>query len=319
MAEHEHELSGTALKQAFLLTACILVVEVAAGFASHSLALLSDAGHILTDVVALGLAWFAVEQSKRPADSRRTYGYHRVGILTAMLNGATLIAIVFAIAFEAARRFVNPEPVEGGLVIVAALVAIGVNIYIALRLRGGQGNINIRAAMLHVIGDLAASVGVVVAGAIILLTGWLYADPLISVAIAALIAWGAIRIVLDTINILLEGTPKGLDLEQVRAEILSTKGVDSVHDLHVWSLTPQQMALSCHIVVAEDQSAADGEHLIYTIDERVCDRFGIGHTTIQLEACHPCTSESRHGLGEHNHPHALGGQTHRHDHLGAAH
>ena len=318
MAEHEHQLSGSALKQAFLLTACILVVEVAAGFASHSLALLSDAGHILTDVVALGLAWFAVEQSKRPADSRRTYGYHRVGILTAMLNGATLIAIVFAIAFEAARRFVNPEPVQGGLVIVAALVAIGVNIYIALRLRSGQANINIRAAMLHVIGDLAASVGVVVAGAVILLTGWLYADPLISVAIAALIAWGAIRIVIDTVNILLEGTPKGLDLEQVRAEILSTQGVDSVHDLHVWSLTPQQMALSCHIVVADDQSAAEGEHLIYRIDERICDRFGIGHTTIQLEACHPCTGDSRHGVGEHNHPHALSGQTHKHEHLSDA-
>ena len=194
MAEHHHALSGTALKQAFLLTTLILAIEVAAGFASHSLALLSDAGHILTDVVALGLAWFAVEQSKRAADARRTYGYHRVGILAAMVNGATLIVIVMFIAIEAARRFANPQPVQGGLVIVAALLAIGVNGFIAMRLRGG-GNLNIRAAMLHVIGDIGASIGVIESGVIILLTGWYYADPLVSLCIAALIAWGALRIV----------------------------------------------------------------------------------------------------------------------------
>jgi len=302
-----------ALKPAFLLTLLILAVEVVAGVAAHSLALLSDAGHLVTDVVALGLAWFAVEQSKRPADAVRTYGYHRVGILTAMFNGATLIVIVLAIGIEAARRFAHPEPVKGGLVIAAALVAIAVNAYITLRLRGEEPNLNVRAALLHVTGDLAASVGVVVAGAVILLTGWLYADPLISVGIAALIAWGALRIVVDTTNILLEGMPKGLQLATVQEAITSMPGVEGVHDLHVWSISPQQVALSAHIVVAEEQSAADGEHLIRRIEQRVCERFDIAHTTIQVEACHPCADDGAHGPAFHNHPHRhRGGQVHAH-------
>ena len=190
MAEHDHarDLSGGALKQAFLLTAIILVVEAVAGWFSHSLALMADAGHILTDVIALGLAWFAVEQAKRPADTRRTYGYHRVGILTAMINGATLIIIVAAVAFEAVRRFSHPEPVQGGLVIVSATVAVVVNLFITFRLKSGEKNLNVQAALLHVVGDLAASVGVIVAGVVILTTAWYPADPIISLAIAVLIA-----------------------------------------------------------------------------------------------------------------------------------
>jgi len=306
MSDHDQSnLQGTALRQAFVLTAFILVIESAAGYASHSLALLSDAGHILTDVVALGLAWFAVVQARRPADARRTYGYQRVGILTAMANSAALILIVAGIAYEAARRFIHPEPVQGGVVIVAALVAIAVNAYIALRLRGGDENLNIRAALLHVVGDLAASVAVVVAGLVILLTGWLYADPLISVAITALIAWSAIRIVIDTLNVLLEGVPSGIDLKDVDRVVRATKGVDSIHDLHVWSLSGEQVALSVHLVVPEELLAADSEHLVRRVEEAVCERFGIGHTTIQVEACHPCSGEAlAHGAGAHNHPHA---------------
>ena len=307
MSDHEHaDLTGRALRQAFLLTALILVIEVAAGYVSHSLALLSDAGHILTDVVALGLAWFAVVQARRPADARRTYGYHRVGILTAMANGAVLILIVAGISYEAARRFIHPEPVQGGVVIVAALVAIAVNSYIALRLRGrgGNENLNVRAAMLHVVGDLLASVGVVVSGLLIVFTGWLYADPLVSVAITALIAWSAIRIVVGTWNVLLEGVPSDIDLKEVDRAIRGTEGVDSIHDLHVWSLSSEQVALSCHVVVAEELLAADSEHLVRRVEEAVCARFGIGHTTIQVEACHPCSGDAlEHGVGDHNHPH----------------
>ena len=307
MSDHEHaDLTGRALRQAFLLTALILVIEVAAGYVSHSLALLSDAGHILTDVVALGLAWFAVVQARRPADARRTYGYQRVGILTAMANGAVLILIVAGISYEAARRFIHPEPVQGGVVIVAALVAIAVNSYIALRLRGrgGNENLNVRAAMLHVVGDLVASVGVVVSGLLIVFTGWLYADPLVSVAITALIAWSAIRIVVGTWNVLLEGVPSDIDLKEVDRAIRGTEGVDSIHDLHVWSLSSEQVALSCHVVVAEELLAADSEHLVRRVEEAVCARFGIGHTTIQVEACHPCSGDAlEHGVGDHNHPH----------------
>src|SRR3984893_12343627 len=274
-------MTGRALRQAFLLTAVILLVETGAGLLSHSLALLADAGHILTDVVALGLAWFAVLQARRPADAQRTYGYHRVGILAAMANGATLILIVVAVAYEAARRFAHPEPVNGALVIVSALVAVGVNTFIALRLRGNELNLNVRAALLHVIGDLAASVGVIVAGLVILFTGWLYADPIVSLGITALIAVSAIRIVLDTMNVLLEGVPTGIDLEEVRRKVAAAPGITSVHDLHVWSLSGEQIALSCHVVVAEELLAADSEHLVRTVEAAICGTVGIGHSTLQ--------------------------------------
>src|SRR5438034_5675956 len=148
---------GAKLRLALVVTLAVLVIELAGGLLSHSLALLSDAGHVLTDVFALGLAWFAVEQSKRPADQRRTYGYHRVGILAALLNAATLIVIVLAIGFEAVRRIMDPAPVQGGLVIATALVAIAINAFVILTLRGDSGNLNLRAAMLHVTGDVAAS------------------------------------------------------------------------------------------------------------------------------------------------------------------
>ncbi len=315
LSDHHHgDLTGRALRQAFLLTALILVIETAAGLVSHSLALLSDAGHILTDVVALGLAWFAVVQARRPPDTQRTYGYHRVGILAAMANGATLILIVVAIAYEAARRFAHPEPVNGWLAIVAALIAIAVNAYIALRLRGSEENMNVRAALLHVVGDLAASVGVIIAGAVILLTGWLYADPLISLGITVLIAISAIRIVFDTMNVLLEGVPRSIDVAEVRLTIAGTAGIDSVHDLHVWSLSGEQIALSCHVVVAEELPAADSEHLVRRVEELVCGRFGIGHTTIQVEACHPCDDTLGHGVGDHNHPHPHAGTAPEHTH-----
>jgi cobalt-zinc-cadmium efflux system protein len=296
-------MSGGALKQAFFLTAIILVVEALAGVYSHSLALLADAGHILTDVVALGLAWFAVEQAKRPADSRRTYGYHRVGILAAMGNGATLIVIVLAVAYEAVRRLSQPEPVQGGLVIASAFLAIAVNAFIAFRLkRSHHHSLNVRAALLHVIGDLAASVGVIVAGIVILAVGWLYVDPIISLAIAALIAWGAVKIVLDTGNILLEGVPQGVDVGAIGASIATTHGVDSLHDLHVWALSPEQLALSCHVVVSEER-LSEGEHLVRRLEQALCERYGVGHTTIQVEACHQCVDVGDHGIGDHNHPH----------------
>jgi cobalt-zinc-cadmium efflux system protein len=308
VASHRHgELPGPSgsmgrrLRLAFLLTAGILVLEAAAGWVAHSLALLADAGHILTDVFALGLAWFAVYQARRPADSLRTYGYHRVGILTAMVNAVTLIAVVAAIAYEAVRRLQHPVPVRGLVVIAAALAAIAINAFIAVSLRGGR-DLNVRAALLHVVGDLAASIGVAGAGIIILLTGWLYADPLISLGVAALIAFGAVGVVRAAVNVLLEGTPPGIDLEAVRAEIMSAGDVASVHDLHVWSLSSVETALSCHVVV-DDGTLAGAEGTVRGLEGRLCQRFGIGHTTIQLERTQPCVGDNGHGPGQHNHPH----------------
>ena len=293
--------SGGKLRLALGLTLAILLVEFTGGLLSHSLALLSDAGHVLTDVFALGLAWFAVEQSRRPADQRHSYGYQRVGILAALLNSVTLVVIVIAIAVEAVRRFFAPEPVQGGLVIATALVAIAVNAFVLLTLRGGGRNLNLRAALLHVTGDVAASAGVVVAGLVILLTGWLYIDPILSLAIAALIAYGAFGIVRETVNLLMEGTPREVDLAAVTKQITRTANVTGVHDLHVWALSSEEMALSCHVVVG-DISLGDAEHVVRDLEHRLCDAFAIGHTTIQVESCHPC-GEIHHGPGEHNHPH----------------
>jgi cobalt-zinc-cadmium efflux system protein len=290
------------LRLALALTVLVLLVELAGGLISHSLALLSDAGHVVTDVFALGLAWFAVEQAKRPADRRRSYGYQRVGILAALVNAVTLIVIVLAIAVEAVRRLVAPEPVQGGLVIATALVGIALNAFVILNLRGGGQNLNLRSALMHVMGDVAASVGVVISGAVILLTGWLYVDPLLSLGIAALIAFGAWRIVREAVNMLMEGTPPEIDLAAVTGEIGRTEHVSGVHDLHVWALSSDETALSCHVVI-DDVSLGDAEHVVRDLEGRLCDRFAIGHTTIQVESCHPC-GEIHHGAGGHNHPHS---------------
>jgi cobalt-zinc-cadmium efflux system protein len=302
LGEHLETIVSGRLRQALLLTLLILVVELAGGVWSHSLALLSDAGHVTTDVFALGLAWFAVKQATRPADEVRSYGYHRAGILAAMANGATLILLVFVIAWEAAQRLVHPEPVQGGIVMLSAVVGVAINAYIALGFRANASNLNIRAAILHAVGDLTASIGVIVAGAVILFTGWLFIDPLVSILIAALIGWNAFNIVRETVNILLEGTPRGMDLSRIREALAGVEGVTSHHDLHVWSISSEHLALSAHVVV-DELSLADSEHVMREIESRLCDRFGIGHTTIQVEFCHPCTANADH-LAEHNHPHA---------------
>ena len=294
----------TGLRRAFALTVVVLLVELAGGILSHSLALLSDAGHVLTDVFALGLAWFAVEQSRRPADHKRSYGYHRVSILAALLNAVTLIVIVLAIAFEAVHRLMAPQEVQGSLVVVSALLAIAINAVVIFGLRGETRSLNMRAALLHVAGDIGASIGVVVAGVVILLTGWLYIDPLLSLGIAALIAFGAWRIVRETVNLLMEGTPAQIDVSQVTQEIRSTPKITDLHDLHVWALSSEETALSVHVVVG-DCPLADAEHLVRDLEQRLCSKFSIGHTTIQVESCHPC-AEIEHGAGAHNHPHNHG-------------
>src|SRR6202162_878376 len=292
---------STTLKWALALTCVILVVELVGGLASHSLALLSDAGHVLTDVFALGLAWFALAQAKRPADQRRSYGYHRVSILAALVNSVTLIVIVLAIGFEAVRRLANPEPVQGGVVVVAALAGIAINTFVAFGLREHTHGLSVRAAMLHVVGDIGASVGVVIAGAVILLTGWLYIDPLLSLGIAVLIAFGAWRIGRESVNLLLEGTPHEITLAAVTSEISGTQLITSMHDLHVWALSSDEMALSVHVVV-DDCPLGDAEHVVRDLESRLCGRFAIGHTTIQVESRNPC-GEIHHGAGDHNHPH----------------
>src|SRR6266566_4540685 len=206
--DHTHSMAKETLRLAFFLTMIILMVEVIGGWWANSLALLSDAGHVLTDLFALGLAWFATAQAERPANASKTFGYHRVGILAALVNAVTLIVIALVILWEAWSRFQHPEKVQPLVMFLSAGIGIAVNLYIGFGLRSEGDNLNVRAAALHVFGDVGASIAVVVAGVIILLTGWTPADPLLSVGIAGLIAVGAWRILRETTDILLEGTPE---------------------------------------------------------------------------------------------------------------
>ena len=288
-SHHEDSHNGTkrALGIAFALTAAVLVVEVVGGLFSHSLALLSDAGHVLTDIVALGLAWFAAVQAERPSDDRRTYGYHRVGILAALANAITLILIVVVIAFEAVHRLQQPETVTPWIMFVAAAVGVAVNLFIGFGLRReGTDNVNVRAAMLHVFGDVGASLAVILGGIVIALTGWYPADPIISLAIALLIAWGAVRVLRETIAILMESTPRDVDVTRLLRDLGKIPGVSGVHDLHVWSIAGGMRALSAHIqVVDRPLSACDA--LREKINTLLANNYAIGHTTLQFE-CRNC-------------------------------
>src|SRR5436305_8546983 len=246
---HTHGMARQTLRFAFFLTIIILAAELAGGIIGNSLALLSDAGHVVTDIFALGLAWFATTQAERPANARRTFGYHRVGILAAQINAVTLILITIAILWEAVQRFQHPEPIQPAVMFLSAAIGIGVNLYIGFGLQKEGNNLNVRAAALHVFGDVGASVAVILAGVVILLTGWNPADPLLSVGIAGLIAVGAWRILRETTDILLEATPKTLDMKALIEDMRRVKGVQDVHDLHVWSITSGMHALSCHIMI----------------------------------------------------------------------
>jgi cobalt-zinc-cadmium efflux system protein len=286
---HAHGMKRRTLRTAFLLTLVILAVEAAGALLSHSLALLADAGHTLTDVAALGLAWFAAARAERPANARKTFGYHRTGILAAQVNAVTLLLLVGAIVFDAIQRLQHPEPVAPWLMLVAAAVGMALNLYIGLGLRrtGGE-NLNTRAAMLHVFGDVGASMAVLGGGVIILVTGWYGADPLMSLCVAALIAWGAWRILRASVNILMEATPRGLNVAQLVRDMVAVPGVCDVHDLHIWSIAGGMHALSAHVQITERPVSACAA-LVETLNTVLKDRYRIAHTTMQFE-CAGCES-----------------------------
>jgi cobalt-zinc-cadmium efflux system protein len=286
---HHHHLhvTGDRLRTAFFLTLIILLVETAAGLAAHSLALLADAGHILTDAFALGLAWYAARVTQSPPDARNTFGYHRSGILAALLNAAVLILIAGAALVGAVVRVRHPSEVEGGLVLLAATAALVVNLYIASDLRHDRdSNLNIRAALLHVVSDAAASVAVMAGGALILVWHIYVVDPILTAGIAVLIAFGAWQIARDTVSILMESTPAGVDLDALRAAMREVPGVMDVHDLHVWALADGFALLSAHVTVPE-QSLADTADLLADLKLMLRNRFHIEHATIETE-CIDC-------------------------------
>ncbi len=300
---HVHTSTEQRLRFAVVLTVVVLVVEVVAGFLAHSLALLSDAGHVFTDVFALLLASFAAGQSERPADARNTYGYHRTGILTALANAVTLILVVLGIAYEAVRRLQHPEAVVPGLMLVAPAIGIAVNMVIAFRLRSDGADLNMRAALLHVVGDIGASAAVILAAIVILLTGWNIVDPLLSLGIAVVIARGAWRVLREALSILMEATPPGVNVPALVADIRRIPEVKGVHDLHVWSIAAGMRAMSAHVQVHEDCLLSDCDALEGQVRTLLQTRYGIGHSTLQFE-CAGCSPNVLYcSLQAHNHNH----------------
>ncbi len=280
---HTHRSNQRRVRLALALTAVFMVVELAGGVISGSLALLADAGHMLTDTMALLLAAVAFRVSARPADAKRSFGYHRFQILAAFVNGLTLLFIVGWILFEALQRFMDPPVVTGGLMLGVAAAGLVVNLVVFAILHGGdQENLNIRGAALHVLGDLLGSIAAVSAAIVIMTTGWMPIDPLLSVLVAALILRSAWLLVKRSAHILLEGTPEWLDVEQVQKSVTdSVPQVCGIHHVHVWGLTPQYVMLTMHIMV--ERNHPDPTLLVRRVKMLLKEEFGIRHSTIEVE------------------------------------
>jgi cobalt-zinc-cadmium efflux system protein len=290
MEAHPHRRTAAArsrgrLTATLALTCGFLVVEVAGALWSGSLALLADAGHMLADAGGLGLALFAIWIAGRPPTPAKTYGYYRAEILAALVNAVALLVVAAGILLETYRRLLAPPAILGGPMLGVAAVGLVVNLACAGLLHGAaETSLNVRAAYLDVLGDALSSVGVVVAAALVLATGWTLADPLMSGAIALVIVprtWGLLR---QAVNVLLEGTPAHLNLTEIEDAMTSVPGVRRVHDLHVWTLTSEREAMSAHVVVDD---VRDSERLLETLHAVLHARFGIDHTTIQLETAPP--------------------------------
>lgn len=258
-----------------------MFAEAVGGWLINSLALVADAGHMLTDVAALSLTLFAIWFAARPATSRKTYGYYRLEILAAFVNGIALVLLSIWIIYEAYDRWQSPPDIAGARLIAIAAGGLIVNIVAAFLLHSGHKNdLNMRGAFLHVMGDLLGSVAAILAGIAIVMFGWLWADAFGSVLISLIIIFGAWRLILDSVNILLEGTPRHINLAAVESTILETRGVGGVHDLHVWTISSGIEAMSAHI--SHDDSVSHSE-LLAEVRSKLHDRFGIDHLTIQME------------------------------------
>ncbi|MCU1307440.1 MAG: cation diffusion facilitator family transporter [Acidobacteriaceae bacterium] len=285
MHVHSHgadERTSKILRVSLLVTAAYIGLLVVAGVRSHSLALLSEAGHNLTDFVALLLSLVAVYFHSRPPSPTHTYGYHRAGVLAALVNAGALVAISFFIFYEAVLRIQHPQPVQAGTMMLVAAAGVVMNGAIAFMLYRTHRDVNVRSALLHEIGDTVSTAAVIVGGWAILATGQLWIDSALSFGIGALILWSSFGIMRETLNILLEGTPRGMKLARVAAAIQEIEGVNDVHDLHVWSIGSETSALSCHISIADIPMSAS-ERILRDVKERLHADFRIDHTTIQFE------------------------------------
>jgi len=268
---------------ALVLTGTFMVVEVIGGIISGSLALLADAGHMLTDTMALALAAFAFRVSSRPADERRSYGYQRVQIIAAFVNGLSLLGIVGWILFEAVMRLIDPPDVIGRTMLIVASAGLLVNIFAFVVLHGGdQDNLNIRGAALHVLGDLLGSVAAIIAALVVIRTGWMPIDPILSVLVAMLILRSAWQLVRRSAHILLEGAPEWLDVDEMQEKIIArVPEVSEIHHVHVWGLTPQHLMLTMHVVLPE--KVVEPTPVVRRVKAVLMSDFGIDHSTIEAE------------------------------------
>jgi cobalt-zinc-cadmium efflux system protein len=303
--------TGRVLRISLGVTAVYIALLVVAGIRAHSLALLSEAGHNLSDFLALLLSLAAVYLEGRPPSATKTYGYRRAGVLAALVNSVSLVAVSFLIFYEAFRRVQHPEHVHAGLMIWVAAAGVAMNGVIALLLWRSGRDVNVRSALLHEVGDTVSTAAVIVGGWAILWTGQYWIDSALSFGIGALILWSSVGIVRETLNILLEGTPRGMSLDEVEAAVRAIAGVSDVHDLHVWSIGSENHALSAHVKIS-DMQTSESDAILREINEKLGRSFGIHHTTIQLEhvvceTAHACViavteeQETRHVHSEHEH------------------
>jgi cobalt-zinc-cadmium efflux system protein len=275
--------SERTLRLALMLTLLFVAIEALAGWFGSSVALLSDAGHNLADAATLGFSWYALSLATRRSHHGMTFGYHRVGVLAAMINAVSLVVIALAIAWEAIDRIRHPAAANGPLMIGVAGAATVLNVVIGLWLReGAKDDINLRSAYLHQVGDAGSALGVVIAGVIVATTGQSLADPIVSLLIAGLILYSSYEVLGESTTVLLEGTPAGTDMPAVIAAIKGVAGVLDVHDLHVWMVGPGVVACSCHVIVAE-QSVREGQQVLRAVVDDLKRRFRITHTTVQVE------------------------------------
>jgi cobalt-zinc-cadmium efflux system protein len=281
---HHHHGSTRAMVIALLLTVTLMVAEVIGSIVTGSLALLADAGHMLTDVAALALSLGAAWLIKRPATAQRTFGFHRAEILAALINGLSLMVLSLYVIYEAIERLSSPPVVDAPVLLVIAAAGLAANLAAgAVLLRSSGENLNVRSAYLHVVGDALGSVGALIAGGLMYGFGWYLADPLLSLGISVLLIWGAWRLLRDTVNILLEAAPASIDVVEVQRTLHATPGVENVHDLHVWSVASNFIALSGHVRLKEMLAGSDHQRILTELRHVLHSRFGIEHVTLQLE------------------------------------
>lgn len=283
--DHTHGANKKVLFISFIIITTYMIIEVVGGILTNSLALLADAGHMFSDAISLAVALLAFKLGERTATYSKTYGYKRFEILAAVFNGATLLLISIFIFYEAFQRFTHPPEVASTGMLIVASLGLLVNLLVAWILHNGgdtEDNLNMRAAFLHVLGDLLGSVGAVTAALLIMFFGWGWADPLASVIVAVLILISGVRVSKDAFHVLMEGTPKNVDLEEIIKLMESVEGIVSIHDLHVWTITSGHHALSCHAVVEENLTFNECQKILRKLEYEL-EHKGIGHVTIQLE------------------------------------